>query len=149
MIAAEIRERVLVALRIASYQRNLDPLVIVLSHLATAVIVATRLRDAFEAERPTEHERQSGRFGRRTEELLERAVAAEWYVRYLVGLESTPRPGMVSALDDQRLEGAIAKLGADADPPLGWQANVLRAVAASPPPRPSWWRRLTRRWRRS
>ena len=39
----------------------------------------------------------------------------------------------------ERIEAALARLGAEHEPPAGWEARVLAAVRAEPPRRP-WWR---------
>jgi hypothetical protein len=36
-----------------------------------------------------------------------------------------------------RIEAALSRLGAEHEPPVGWEARVLAATA--PPPRRSWW----------
>lgn len=52
--------------------------------------------------------------------------------------------GDVAVQAQWRLERGIAQLGADKEPPVGWEAGVLRAVSAAPAERPSWWRRAWR-----
>src|SRR5262245_59938181 len=45
-----------------------------------------------------------------------------------------------------RLERAIAQLGAEHEPPPGWQAQVLAAIEATKQPKPSLWTWLRRWW---
>jgi hypothetical protein len=45
-----------------------------------------------------------------------------------------------------RLERAIEQLGAEHEPPPGWQAQVLAAIESSKQPRPSPWAWLRRWW---
>jgi len=47
--------------------------------------------------------------------------------------DSNPRPDERST---ERIEAALARLGAEHEPPVGWEARVLAAVGA---PRRRWW----------
>ena len=47
-------------------------------------------------------------------------------------------PGNPDGLEPiSRIEAALARLGAEHEPPVGWEARVLAATA--PPPRRAWW----------
>ncbi len=73
-------------------------------------------------------------------ELHDRAVCSDWRVRYLIGLEDAPRPGMIAG---DRVEQALRLVGATSTPPADWQDKVRAKVAAGlfPRPRAPWWRR--------
>jgi hypothetical protein len=120
---AEVRDRIGRASSVISDPAVVDRYVLSLAVLSLAVATMLRDSDAFEGVRPTDAEIRSGAWPHRTEELHARQAASDWRVRYLVGLESTPRPGMVA----------------------DWQARLLADISVLPRPEAGWLRRLWRR----
>jgi hypothetical protein len=75
--------------------------------------------------------------------MTERADALTRIERELAGLGAEHEPPVgwearvAAAIADQRIEGGLAALGEDDEPAPGWQARVLAATA--PRPKRRWW----------